>query len=107
MFSSTLACDSELDPSFAADEIEVERSTSTGGSTGNPGWWLRVIEDEYELVTAEDLELQIVIDPATIPKDIAGVGEAQAMVMVDGPIGSALKIKLKIIVVPAGPPAEG
>lgn len=100
MLASSLACDSDPDPTLELEMIEAELEPEPSG------WWLRVVEDRYDLVFADDLELQIVIDPATLPKDIAGVGEGMAMVEIGGPSGQALKVKLKITVLPAGPPAE-
>jgi hypothetical protein len=97
MFAPCLACDADHDPTL--DMIEAEREAS--------GWWLRVVDDQFDLVTVdEELELAIVIDPVTLPKDIAGVGEGLATVEVGGPTGEPFKIKLKITVLPAGPPAE-
>jgi hypothetical protein len=62
MFAPCLACDADHDPTL--DMIEAEREAS--------GWWLRVVEDQFDLVTVDE----------------------------------ELKIKLKITVLPAGPPAD-
>ena len=98
MFASSLACDADHDPTLAM--IEAEREAS--------GWWLRVVDDQQDLVTVDDdFDLAIVIDPVTLPKDITtGVGEGLAVIEVGGPTGEPLKIKLKITVLPAGPPAD-
>ncbi len=97
--SALLACD-DTDPD-SLDSLALERSGS------DPEGWLRVLDDPQQIVTAEDLELQIVIDPASLPKDIAGIGETTAMVLVGSPSGTALKVKLKVIFIPAYPPADG
>ncbi len=101
--SSALACDAELDAPIGPESIEA-RSGETGPTSSR--WWARVVDDPSDLVFAEDLDLHIVIDPNALPKDIAGVGEATAMVEFDGPVGVPLKIKLKIVVLPAGPTAD-
>jgi hypothetical protein len=98
LLSSTLACD---DYEYEPDLIDVERSTAP-----DSGWLLRVIEDDHALLSVDDFEIAIVLDPNTLAKDIHGVIETQAMVLVEDPIGTPLKVKLKIIVLPAGPTAE-
>jgi hypothetical protein len=101
MLTSSLACsDGDLDPAIEPDMIEAELEPESSG------WWMRVREDPNDMVFVDDLELNIVIDPATLPKDIAGVGEGLAVVEIGGPYGDALKVKLKVIFLPAGPPAE-
>jgi hypothetical protein len=103
MFASSLACsDGEIDPALELDMIEAEREPETGSSS----WWMRVVDDQHDLIFVDDLELHIVIDPATLPKDIAGVGVAEATVEIGGPFGEPFKTKLKIVVMPAGPTAS-
>ena len=68
---------------------------------------MRVLDDPHQMLLVEGLELQAVIDPAIMPKDVStGVIEGEAMVMIVGPFGDQLKVKLKITVLPAGPTAE-
>jgi hypothetical protein len=98
MVSSSLACDE----GFNADSSELRASDPTRGSGS-----LRVIDDPYDLMIVDGLELQAVIDPATTPKDIStGVIEGEAIILIVGPLGDQLKVKLKILVLPAGPVAE-
>lgn len=99
--SSLFACDPE-----SSDAAPIE--TRAGDPTGTPSEGsLRVLDDPHDLVYVEGLELQVLVDPASAPKDIStGVIESEAMVLVDGPFGSPLKLKLKIVVLPAGPTAE-
>lgn len=42
----------------------------------------------------------------TRPKDILGVSETQPLIQILNPDGDALKVKLKVVVLPAGPPVE-
>jgi hypothetical protein len=101
MLASALACtEAEVDPGSELEMIEAEREPETGG------WWIRVVEDQFDLVYAEGLELNLVIDPDSLPKDIAGVGTAESMIEIGGPAGGALKVKLKVVVLPAGPTAD-
>lgn len=101
LLTPSLACsESDLDPALEPDMIEAELEAESSG------WWLRVREDPNDLVFVDDHELNIVIDPNTLPKDIAGVGEGLALIEIGGPFGDSLKVKLKVVFLPAGPPAE-
>ncbi len=95
----TLACD----PDASEPEIDELRADATGATSVS----IRELDDPADLIYVEGLTLQVLVDPLSAPKDInTGVIEGEAMVMVDGPFGSPLKLKLKIVVLPAGPTAE-
>jgi hypothetical protein len=95
----TLACD----PDASEPELDELRADATGAASVS----IRELDDPADLIYVEGLTLQVLVDPLSAPKDInTGVIEGEAMVMVDGPFGSPLKLKLKIVVLPAGPTAE-
>lgn len=98
--SLPLACD----PDANEPELDEVRADATGATNSAS---LRVIEDPADFLFVEGLTLNVLVDPVSAPKDIStGVIESEAMVLVDGPIGQPLKLKLKIVVLPAGPTAE-
>lgn len=93
MASASLACDEGSN----FDSTELRASDPTGGSSGR----LRVLEDPHQLLIVDGLELHAVIDPATTPQDRStGVFEAEATLVVEGPLGDPLKVKLKVTVLP-------
>jgi hypothetical protein len=98
--SLPLACDSDA----SEPELDELRADATGATNTIT---LRELDDPADFIYVEGLTLQVLVDPASAPKDInTGVIEGEAMVMVDGPYGQPLKLKLKIVVLPAGPTAE-
>lgn len=98
--SSLVACDDSSD----TDPTELRSGEPTCNSTSVS---LRELDDPHDLVFIDDLEVNVLVDPATAPMDIdTGAVEGQATVVVEGPFGYPLKLKLKITVLPAGPTAD-
>lgn len=99
--SSLIACDDQS-PDTDLTELRASGTSCTGGPS-----ILRELDDPHDLIFVEDSAVQVLVDPLSAPMDIStGVIEGEATVIVDGPYGSPLKIKLKLVVLPAAPPAE-